>query len=201
MDKKSEELFAKALAATRKKKSALGIPRTDWMSKDGKWTISGSGGTYRIDDRRNGITYMVKISMTGSRRWLMGARTTGPSISEPNLPRHVKNQLERMIATPPLDIGVHGVSRSTLGQVTTSGGQRREVIGDKLFSGKAWSLDRVTRPNGTGFYQLTEMAGFRTDYPVLYHTGEIAYDKPGKIPKRVRDWANRIIIKHAKSQT
>lgn len=96
---------------------------------------------------------------------------------------------------------VHGMDRgSTRGRVTRFGGQKREVIGDRLFSGKAWTLERVTRPNGTGFYQLTDLAGSRTDFPVVYHDGTVAYDNPERLPKSVRAWTERLLKKFEEKQ-
>ena len=70
-----------------------------------------------------------------------------------------------------------------------------EIIGDKLFSGKAWTLTRHVRANGTKFFQLTEMAGYRADWPVIYADGHVAFDRPEALPKAVKEWTTRLLYR------
>lgn len=62
-----------------------------------------------------------------------------------------------------------------------------------------WSVSRHFRPNGTGFWQLTEVSGRpftreRTDWPVIYEDGNVVYDRPEQIPVRVREWCRRVLL-------
>jgi hypothetical protein len=70
------------------------------------------------------------------------------------------------------------------------------VVGDKLFGGKAWTISRHTRANGSGFWQLTEMAGFRTDWP-SYSNGHVTYDRPEALPQAVKSWVEKVLRKVA----
>jgi hypothetical protein len=67
------------------------------------------------------------------------------------------------------------------------------TIADRLFDGKAWTTTRHHRPNGTHFYQLTEMAGHRTDWPTWLPDGRVLYDRPQQIPSRVAAWVSRVV--------
>lgn len=115
MDKKTEKLFEKAKKAAAGGRRSHGVARskysawfgmplggdytrygsTDWISKDGKWSITIHSGKIRIDDRRNAETFFGTVSMTGEVRLDTRGR---------KLPRHVRSALDRMIAKPPLEI-------------------------------------------------------------------------------------------------
>lgn len=69
-----------------------------------------------------------------------------------------------------------------------------ETFGDRLFHGKAWTITRHTRDNGTKFFQLTELAGFRTDWPVCVN-GHVTYDRPEQLPEEIKVWVARILAK------
>jgi hypothetical protein len=78
----------------------------------------------------------------------------------------------------------------------THGGHIRQTLGDRVFSGVAWTIERVTRPNGTGYFQLTELAGKgRVDYPVLSRAYQFTYDRPENLPLVVKSWAESKILK------
>jgi hypothetical protein len=74
-----------------------------------------------------------------------------------------------------------------------------KVVAERTFTPTTtWTVSRHMRPNGTGFWQLTELSGRpmaheRTDWPVVYEDGRVAYDKPEQIPKRVREWCGRVL--------
>jgi hypothetical protein len=76
------------------------------------------------------------------------------------------------------------------------------ILSDRLFNGYAWTISRHTRPNGTGYYQLTELAGrttyaaLRTDFPVIYENGNVVYDSPERLPKAVKDWTKKVLQRH-----
>lgn len=77
--------------------------------------------------------------------------------------------------------------------------QVRKVLGDKLFSGVAWTIEIVARPNGTSYWQLTELAGkLRTDFPTIHPGGSVAYDRPERLPTAVKSWAERHMKKAVK---
>lgn len=74
-----------------------------------------------------------------------------------------------------------------------------KVVAERTFTPTTtWTVSRHTRPNGTGFWQLTELSGRpmareRTDWPVVYEDGRVSYDRPEKIPVRVREWCGRVL--------
>jgi hypothetical protein len=74
-----------------------------------------------------------------------------------------------------------------------------KVVAERTFTPTTtWTVSRHTRPNGTGFWQLTEMSGRpfareRTDWPVVYDDGRVVYDRPEQIPARVREWCGHIL--------
>jgi hypothetical protein len=70
------------------------------------------------------------------------------------------------------------------------------VIADELFDGKAWTVSVHTRANGTRFYQLTELAGARTDWPRLSESGVVEYDGPDVIPFAVKAWVRKMLVEH-----
>lgn len=79
----------------------------------------------------------------------------------------------------------------------------RQLIAEKTLKNQYWTLERVTRPNGTGFYQLTEFVGRevcknrgyweRTDCPVI-HGFTIAYDRPESLPDHIKNWTQRKLL-------
>ena len=75
------------------------------------------------------------------------------------------------------------------------------VVADKLFGGVAWTISRHTRPNGTGFWALMELAGKnRQDYPVVRDDAHgriisVVYDHPERLPEAVKNWTERVLRK------
>jgi hypothetical protein len=49
----------------------------------------------------------------------------------------------------------------------------REII---LAQWEDYTVKRVTRSNGTGYYQLDD--GWVCDYPIVYDSGSVAFDNP-----------------------
>ena len=80
------------------------------------------------------------------------------------------------------------------------------VIADKLFGGVAWTISRHTRPNGTGFWALMELAGKnRQDYPVVRDDAHgriisVVYDHPERLPEAVKNWTERVLRKVSAAQ-
>jgi len=76
---------------------------------------------------------------------------------------------------------------------------RLSIIAEKSFTPTTtWQVSWQPRSNGTGFWQLTELSGRpfareRTDWPVIYEDGRVAYDQPEQIPVRVREWCNHAL--------
>jgi len=69
-----------------------------------------------------------------------------------------------------------------------------KVVADRLFDGRAWTVTLHKRQNGTTFWQLTELAGSRTDWPVVHPDGTVVFDHPERLPARVREWARRMVL-------
>lgn len=70
------------------------------------------------------------------------------------------------------------------------------VIADRLFDGKAWTVSVHTRPNGTRFFQVTELAGARTAWPTLGDDGVVQYDRSETLPFSVKVWVRKTLVEY-----
>ena len=74
------------------------------------------------------------------------------------------------------------------------------VIADKLFDGKAWTVSVHARTNGTKFFQLTELAGARTDWPRVNDGGVVEYDHENVIPFAVKAWVRKTLVEYEQTK-
>jgi hypothetical protein len=111
-----DKLFQKAMKAAKASKGhgveltkIGGVPQ-DWMSKDGKWTISVDGGHIRIDNRHHAETYFGRVNMVGEITFNDNRK----------LPKNVLTQLKKMVSNQPVSVPsswthkTHGVSARSL---------------------------------------------------------------------------------------
>lgn len=61
------------------------------------------------------------------------------------------------------------------------------TISKKKFGSKTWSLTRHFLQDIV-WTQLSD--GDFVDYPVRYHNGDVVYDRPEGVPKKVKDWVH-----------
>lgn len=57
-----------------------------------------------------------------------------------------------------------------------------------------YSLRRVTRDNGTGYWCLDD--GWQCDYPIMYDDGNFGFDNPEYFPSEVIDFTQYLIRTH-----
>jgi len=71
---------------------------------------------------------------------------------------------------------------------------RKTVIAERKFGQHKWELSRIfAHPlDAHPYTRLQELGGKeRTDYPIRYVSGKVAYDRPEIIPQAVKEWVSR----------
>jgi hypothetical protein len=55
-----------------------------------------------------------------------------------------------------------------------------------------YTITRVTRDNGTGYWKLDD--GWVCDYPILYDSGKFGFDNPEWFPAGIIEWTKNVIL-------